>query len=105
MLETSVFNRTEVDGEIVSDSAYNGVIGLVLCWGFLVNWLIVKYVDTASLVSIDYRLFLLGYFGSCFLGVYLFNTSKQPAVSFLGYNFVVVPFGLIINMVVSRYDP
>ncbi|TON98923.1 Bax inhibitor-1 family protein, partial [Vibrio parahaemolyticus] len=26
-------------------------------------------------------------------------------VSFVGYNFVVVPFGLIINVVVSRYDP
>jgi hypothetical protein len=25
-------------------------------------------------------------------------------VSFLGYNLVVVPFGLIVNLVVSRYD-
>lgn len=25
-------------------------------------------------------------------------------MSFLGYNLVVVPFGLIVNLVVSRYD-
>lgn len=105
MLESNVFSRTEIDGDIVSDSTYNAVIGVVLCWGFLVNWLIVKYVDTATLVGIDFRLFLLGYFASCFLGVYLFNSSKDPAVSFVGYNFVVVPFGLVVNMIVSRYEP
>jgi FtsH-binding integral membrane protein len=49
--------------------------------------------------------FLIGYFASCFYGVYLFNSSKQPAISFIGYNFVVVPFGLVVNVVVSRHDP
>lgn len=37
-------------------------------------------------------------------GVYLFNKSDKAFVSFVGYNFVVVPFGLIVNMVVSQYD-
>lgn len=46
----------------------------------------------------------IGYFASCFFGIYLFSKSNNPPVSFVGYNFVVVPFGLIINLVVSRYD-
>ena len=50
-------------------------------------------------------IFFIGYFASCFFGIYLFQKSTNPVVSFIGYNFVVVPFGLIINMVVSQYDP
>ena len=49
--------------------------------------------------------FLLVYFASCLTGVSLFNRSPSPAVSFVGYNMVVVPFGFVVNLVVSRYDP
>jgi FtsH-binding integral membrane protein len=65
----------------------------------------VKYIDPKAIISINPWIFIIGYFASCFFGVYLFNKSDNPAVSFLGYNFVVVPFGLIINIVVHRYAP
>ena len=105
ILKSDIFNRTKAEGAIVSDATYNLVIGLVLCWGLLVNWLLVRYVSSAWLVSINIWLFLVVYFASCFYGVYLFNKSTDPAISFIGYNFVVVPFGLVVNMIVSRYEP
>src|SRR5262245_57956105 len=105
MLESDVFDRGSADGAIVSHATYNLIIGLALCWGFLVNWLLVQYVSTAFLLEIPSILFFLGYFASCFLGVYLFNKSTDPAISFVGYNLVAVPFGLVVNIVVSRYDP
>lgn len=105
VLKPNVFQRTQVDGPAVSDSTYNTVIGMVLCWGFFINWLIVRYVNTTSLLSVNPVIFLILYFASCFYGVYLFNSSTDPSVSFLGYNFVVVPFGFVLNIVVSRYDP
>ena len=105
MIETSVFDRTESDHPQISHATYNVVIGLVLCWGFFINWMIVRNVETQWLASINIWVFMVGYFASCLIGVYLFNSSDDPAVSFLGYNFVVIPFGLIINLVVSRYDP
>jgi FtsH-binding integral membrane protein len=105
MLKSDIFNRSSADGAIVSSETYNLIIGLVLCWGFLINWLIVRYVDTTWLLKINPWIFFIAYFASCFFGTYLFNASKEPAISFLGYNFVVVPFGLIVNMVVSRYEP
>jgi FtsH-binding integral membrane protein len=105
LLKSNVFQRTTANGALVSDATYNMVLGLVLCWGFLVNWLIVRYVSTQSIMAVPYWVFLIGYFASCFAGVYLFNSSDEPAISFLGYNLVVVPFGLIVNMVVSRYNP
>ena len=103
-VSNDVFKRTEVDGEVLSDGAYNLAMGLVLCWGFMVNWWMVKNIPVSVITGIDFRLFLLGYFASCFLGVYLFNKSANPLVSFLGYNLVVVPFGFVINIVVGRYD-
>ncbi len=105
MEENTVFDRTEIDAPELSPSLYNAAIGAVLCWGFGVNWWMVKNISPASIAGVDIRLFLLGYFASCFFGIYLFNKSPNPLVSFIGYNLVVVPFGFIINVVVGRYNP
>ncbi|OIQ44582.1 MAG: hypothetical protein BM565_13850 [Gammaproteobacteria bacterium MedPE] len=104
MFESNVFNRTSAGEQEISAAAYNITIGLCLFWGFFVNWLMVVNIDPASLTSIPTWMFFIGYFASCFFGMYLFNSSDKPIVSFIGYNFVVVPFGLIINIVVSVYD-
>lgn len=105
VLKSDVFDRSIADGAVITNSTYNLVIGLVLCWGFLVNWLLVHYVNSSWLIGLHPLVFLIGYFASCFYGVYLFNSSREPAISFIGYNFVVVPFGLVVNIVVGRYDP
>jgi FtsH-binding integral membrane protein len=104
MLEANVFSRTETTDALVSDLVYNLTLGLTLCWGFGVNWLMVTNIDPNAIAAINPWVFFIGYFASCFFGIYLFNKSSNPAVSFIGYNFVVVPFGLVINMVVARYD-
>jgi FtsH-binding integral membrane protein len=106
-MSDSVFSRSEQDstGKSISPNMYNLVIGLTLCWGFLINWLMVKSISPASIASINPILFFVGYFASCFFGMYLFSAFDSPLLSFIGYNFVVVPFGLIINIVVAQYDP
>jgi FtsH-binding integral membrane protein len=76
MLKSDVFQRTETDSPVVSDSRYNAIIGLVLCWGFLINWLIVGFVDASSLLDINPIVFILIYFASCVYGIYLFNSSS-----------------------------
>ena len=103
-METNVFDRTSSSDPIISATAYNLAMGLTLCWGFAVNWLMVTNIAPESIASVNPWIFFIGYFASYFLGMYLFNSSSNPSVSFLGYNLVVVPFGLIINLVVSRYD-
>ena len=104
MLKSDIFQRSSTDSATVSGATYNLVIGLVLCWGFLVNWVIVREVNTVWLVNINPWVFFTFYFASCIFGVYLFNKYEEPAISFIGYNFVVVPFGLVVNLVVSRYQ-
>ena len=104
MEKADVFKRSSTTDPIISASAYNLTIGLTLCWGFAINWLMVTNIDTASIASINPWVFFIAYFASCFFGIYLFKSSNSPIISFAGYNFVVVPFGLIINLVVSDYD-
>ena len=103
---SNVFNRTEAEssGAILSEAMYNLAIGLTLGWGFLVNGWMVRSIPTESLLQIHPLLFVLGYIACCFAGVALFTKSDSPLISFAGYNLVVIPFGLVINVVVSRYD-
>ena len=106
-MENNVFNRTSYDspGSEISTHLYTLVIGLVLCWGFLINWIMVENIPYETVVSINPWLFFLGYLASCFFGIALFTKSDSAIISFIGYNFIVVPFGLIINLVVHQYDP
>ena len=102
---TSVFDRSEINGAILGDHQYNFILGAVLCWGFAINWLIVRTVDPRLIVTaMPFWFFLVLYFVSCFAGVWLFKKSINPVVSFIGYNFVVVPFGFVVNLVVALYD-
>ena len=104
IFESEVFSRRGTAGDEISPSLYNITMGAVLLWGFGVNWLIVQNIPAETVAGISPLLFFLGYFASCFLGVYLFTSSTKPLVSFLGYNFVVVPFGFIVNLVVNRFS-
>lgn len=101
-----VFDRTEQDssGTELGAGTYNFIIGLVLLWGFGLNWYMVKTIPVETLLQIDTRLFFIGYFVLAMGGVFLFRKSSNPFLSFVGYNLVVIPFGAVINIVVSRYN-
>jgi FtsH-binding integral membrane protein len=106
-MKNNTFRRTEYNsrGRHVSAGTYNCIIGLVLFWGFAVNWWMVREMPFRSIEGLHPLALILGYFVSCFIGVLLFTRSSTPLFSFIGYNFVVVPFGFIIHLVVSRYNP
>jgi len=104
-MEHSVFERQgQLTDRAISPAAYNLAIGLTLLWGFAVNWWMVDNISTEWIRGINPWVFYGGYFASCMLGVSLFARSANPLKSFVGYNLVVVPFGLVVNLVVSRYD-
>lgn len=106
--ENHVFSRRMTDdqaSDLISPSLYNVIIGGVLLWGFGINWLMIRFIPVKPLLQINPWIFLLAYLGSCFLGIYVLNKSQNPLISFVGYNLIVVPFGFIVNIVTSRYDP
>jgi len=90
------------DGEIVSDRAYNGVLLGVLLWGLLANVLLCTFVhDLYSHISPT--VFLIGYSLCAIAGIAISRRSRNPWISFLGYNLVVVPFGLMLSTVIEAY--
>jgi FtsH-binding integral membrane protein len=103
MQNNEVFSRTHSDGQILSPRAYNLAIGLTLGWGFFANYLIVKAVPAEALYAINSFVFNIGVIACALTGVYIFNKSDKPAVSFLGYNLVVLPFGLVVTKNVGWY--
>ena len=87
---------------LIGDRAYNAIMLGVLLWGLLVNYLLCLYVGDA-LRAVNPLVFLLGYMICAFVGIRIAARSQKPLISFLGYNLVVVPFGLVISVMVEAY--
>ena len=95
--------KTPVDpSAIISDRAYNGTIAIVLLWGLMINFLLCRFVGTAIL-TVNPIVLLVGYLILAFAGTVIAAKSHNPLISFLGYNMVVVPFGLVITLMVEHY--
>ena len=99
--QTRMESHVEPD-EIISDRAYNAVMIGVLVWGFLVNVALCAYVGDVYRY-INPAAFLILYLVCAFAGILIAGKSDNPAISFLGYNMVVVPFGLVISTLVWEY--
>jgi FtsH-binding integral membrane protein len=89
---------------LVTDRLYNVIIGAVLLWGFLVNAFMCYYLSDEFLQWEPIGV-VIGYFISCLLGVTLVRKSKNALVSFIGYNFIVVPVGMVLSILLTQYDP
>ena len=106
-METDVFERKKArypSSEVIHPILYNVILGAILVWGFGMNYFLVKSISTKSITDLNFFFFTLGYFASCFLGIYLFTQYTNPWISFLGFNLVVLPFGLLLNIIVSLFD-
>lgn len=90
------------DNARISDRAYNGIMGMTVLYGIIVNVILCYFVGDIFLY-VNPLLFLAGYFVSAFAGIFIAKKSKNAFVSFIGYNLVVVPLGLMISMLVAIY--
>lgn len=89
-------------GALISDNAYNGVIVGVLLWGLIINYILCRTVgDVFRYVSPT--IFFIGYIVMAIAGILISSRSQNVIVSFIGYNLVVVPFGLVISTLVEYY--
>lgn len=89
----------------ISPTAYNLVIGGTLFYGFIVNCLMVQFAfdAIADLYIGNPVFFYIAYFVMAFAGTYMVNKSTSPVISFIGYNLIVLPLGMIISLVVNTY--
>ena len=93
------------NAERISDQKFNLILGGCLLWGFLVNCILCT-VFSDSIIALalnNYVLFLISYFVLVIIGSVMVNKSDNPTVSFIGYNLIVIPIGMIISMSLSIY--
>ena len=61
----------------------------------MLNWVITS--------STNLIILLIGYAVLAIAGTFIAHKSTSPAISFLGYNLIVVPVGLLVSVTVSGY--
>ena len=86
-------------GDQISTRAYNAVMLLTLLWGFFVNAVMVQYltVPVMHLFSRISPLWLfVGYIVLAIAGISISAKSTNPWMSFLGYNLLVLPIGVVL---------
>ena len=82
----------------ISARAFNLIIGGVLLWGFLLNYLMVAFLEPQihSLVAGAGPIgFLIGYFALVLIGSVMISKGGA-AMSFLGYNLIAAPIGIVV---------
>ena len=87
---------------LLSRRGYNCVIVAVLLWGLVINAVLCVTVGNVYRL-INPALFLVLYFVCAIGGTLIAVRSQNPLVSFLGYNMIVVPFGLLVSTLVESY--
>lgn len=88
---------------MLSKRKYNLIIGLVLLYGLILNIFMVNFCQPL-VVGINPIVFIVSYIVSCSVGVIL-TKSSSALVSFIGYNFIVVPIGIVLTICLPNYDP
>ena len=99
-----------VDGrQELSERTFNMIIGLMMVWGFALNFLLVKTCSNMMIsLLVEYGKgamigMLIGYFALCFGGSFLLK-SDEPVKCFIGFNMIAVPIGLLLSIFVIGYD-
>ncbi|ANI18891.1 TPA: Bax inhibitor-1 family protein [Pseudomonas aeruginosa] len=103
MFKNDTFSRIGSYHQI-SASVYNLILGAVLLWGFALNWWMVATIPTETIKAINPLVFIIGYFASAIVGCIFIFSSKNPIISFFGYNMIVVPIGLVLVMFIPGHS-
>lgn len=88
--------------ETLSPSVYNLALGGFVLYGFLINAFMV-YALADKFAGINTWVFVILYFVCCIAGS-LLARSRNPVMSFLGYNLIVVPIGVMLCLFLPAYS-
>lgn len=88
--------------EELSKKQYNIAIGIILLWGFAIN-AVMCVIFPYTFAAWNPTSVLIGYFISAVLGICMSTLSDSPIISFVGYNLVVLPIGVVLSISLKDY--
>lgn len=90
------------ENQVITAQKYNIILCGTVFWGLLVNlamcksaWKILLYVPAGG--------FYIGTILLSVIGIFMTAKSQKPVISFIGYNLMVISFGLILSVTVAVY--
>ena len=93
-------------GRIISRSMYNLIMGLIILWGVgLDTFIVYNFGDQLTMAFARSWSTLIIFIGLVIVGTIIVNVSKNAILSFIGYNMLVVGFGISLAMIVNLYAP
>jgi FtsH-binding integral membrane protein len=100
-VKTGVFDRSGTD--VVSSRTFFTVLGLTLSYGFILTSIIAVQCAPMFLHGINWLTLIIVGLLLPILGCIIAVKSDNPVISFLGYNLVVCPFGVILAPILNIY--
>lgn len=88
--------------ELITGRMYNMVLCGTVLYGIVVNFFLCVTVGDIGRYMNPIA-FLLLYVVCCIAGIIMSSKSSNPVISFIGYNLIVIPIGLVISTVVEAY--
>lgn len=94
------------EADNITSRQFNVVLCAVLAWGFAVNAAMVYFLGEPlmyAVAGIKWWMVLLVYLVPTLAGIFIAARSTNPFVSFLGYNLVVLPIGLMLAVLLPQF--
>lgn len=94
------------EADSITSRQFNTVLCAVLAWGFAANAAMVYFLGDSllqAIAGIKWWVLLLAYLVPTFAGIFIAAKSTHPFISFLGYNLVVLPIGLMLAVLLPQF--
>ena len=96
------FNAVHSVQELITEQKYNIVLCGAVLWGIVINYILCVTVGNVY-NYINPLPFFIGYFVLLIAGSLIAAKSDNAVISFIGYNMIVLPIGLVISTCVELY--
>ena len=90
------------ESKVISTRAYNLILGGVVLYGLVLNVILCNFSEQIA-YTLNPIVLLVGYIVLSIVGMIISRKSDNAIISFLGYNMVCVPLGLVIAVMLEAY--
>lgn len=86
----------------LTSKQYNLAIGAILLWGFAINVIMCMFFQDVF-VTWNPVAVIIGYFVVVIIGICMSIFSDNTIISFIGYNLVILPVGVVLSISLEDY--
>lgn len=86
----------------LTSKQYNLAIGAILLWGFAINVIMCMFFQDVF-VTWNPVAVIIGYFIVAIIGICMNKFSDNTIISFIGYNLVILPVGVVLSISLEDY--